>query len=527
MADWAVLRQSERAREMTSNRVDNRLTRGCLLRSTATGLAAVASGLAVRLPGRAKAAEASQPPRKPNFVIVIADDLTYHDIGCWGNKDVRTPNLDRLAGQGVRLVNMFTPAPMCAPCRQALYSGIFPVRNGAHPNHSRVYDGVKSMPHYLRPLGYRVGLVGKTHFGPRESFPFEHPAAGGRAKGEGGAKTGKAGKRAKAAGAPAGAKKNDQDRVAGAVGSQAAAAIHDFVARDKDQPFCLVVASNEPHGPWNLGNSAAYDPAKLTLPPYLVDTPEMRRDLAAYYAEVEVFDRQVGQVMSILDQTGQADNTLILVLSEQGSGWPHCKWTLYDPGIRVAAIARWPGRIKPGSTSQALMQYVDVLPTFLAAAGASPPDDLDGRSFLDALTGRADHCRDYVFAVQTSRGIINGPEAYGIRCVRDTRYKYILNLNHDAQFQNVVLKGDLFKSWQAKAAAGDAFARSQVDRYLRRPAVEFYDLQSDPYEMKDLSAEPSLEAERKRLRAQLDAWMKQQGDRGAATEMDAKGRQKK
>jgi len=512
---------------MTSSRIDNRLTRRCLLRSTATGLAAVAGGLAVRLPNGVRAAEGSQPSRKPNFVIIIADDMTWHDAGCWGNKDVRTPNLDRLAAQGMRLVNMFTPAPMCAPCRQALYTGLFPVRNGAHPNHSRVYDGVKSMPHHLRPLGYRVGLVGKTHFGPRESFPFENPAAGAgkAAKGDGEAKPAKGAKKGKRS--QGGESDGGASAVPGAVGSGAAGAIRNFIARDKGEPFCLVVASNEPHGPWTLGDASVYDPDKLTLPPYLVDTPATRRALAAYYAEIEVFDRQVGQVMRILDQTGQADNTLVLVLSEQGSGWPHCKWTLYDAGIRVAAVARWPGRIKPGSTCQALMQYVDVLPTFLAAAGATPPADLDGRSFLDALTGRSDRCRDTVFAVQTSRGIINGPEAYGIRCARDSRYKYILNLNHDSQFQNVVLKGDLFKSWQAKADAGDAFARSQVDRYLRRPAVEFYDVQSDPYEMKDLSAEPSLEAERKRLRAQLDTWMKQQGDRGAATEMDAKERQKK
>ena len=509
---------------MSTSRTDCRLTRRGFLRSAGAGLAVAAAPFLGPLAGAAATGQS-----RPNFVIVIADDMTYHDVGCWGNKDVRTPNIDRLAGQGMRLVHMFTPAPMCAPCRQALYTGLFPVRNGAHPNHSRVYDGVKSVPHYLRPLGYRVGLIGKTHFGPRESFPFEHPSAGtGKAKGDGEAKAGKgakAGKKAK--GSQGDAPGGGDLTIPGATGSTAADAIRNFIARDKDEPFCLVVASNEPHGPWTLGDASACDVDKLTLPPYLVDTPETRRALAAYYAEIEVFDRQVGQVMSILDQTGQADNTLVLVLSEQGSGWPHCKWTLYDAGIRVAAVARWPGRVKPGSTALALVQYVDVLPTFLAAAGATPPADLDGRSFLDALTGRADRCRDSVFAVQTSRGIINGPEAYGIRCVRDSRYKYILNLNHDSEFRNVIMKDAMFKSWQAKADAGDAFARSQVDRYLRRPAVEFYDLQSDPHEMKDLSAEPSLEGERKRLRAQLDAWMKQQGDRGTATELGAKERQKK
>ena len=498
--------------------IDDRISWQRLLASAAAGLAAAAAGFAA---GPLPTADGPQEPR-PNFVIVIADDMTYHDVGCWGNKDVRTPNIDRLAAEGMRLIHMFSPSPMCSPCRQALYTGLFPVRNGAHPNHSRVYDGVKSMPHYLGPLGYRVGLIGKTHYGPREAFPFEHPSAGpGMSKADGESKGGKQARRLQDDAADSAA-----STIPGATGSKAAGAIRNFIARDNDQPFCLVVASNEPHAPHTLGDASVYDLAKLALPPYLVDTPETRHALAAYYAEVEVFDRQVGQVMQILDQTGQADNTLVLVLSEQGSGWPHCKWTLYDAGIRVAAVARWPGKVEPGSTSQALMQYVDVLPTFLAAAGAVPPADLDGLSFLDALAGRTESCRETVFAVQTSRGIINGPEAYGIRCARDGRYKYILNLNHESEFRNVVLKSPLFKSWQAKADAGDPFARSQVDRYLRRPDVEFYDIRADPHEMNDLSADPSLEDDRRRLRARLDAWMKQQGDHGTATELGAKERRK-
>jgi arylsulfatase A-like enzyme len=127
---------------------------------------------------QAPAQAAPVPPAsatKPNIVVMIADDLTYHDLGCWGNKDVKTPNLDRLAAQGMRLTRCYTPAPVCSPTRQALYTGLFPVKSGAYPNHAIVRPGIKSLPHYLQPLGYRVGLVGKTHFGPPQSFPFEYP----------------------------------------------------------------------------------------------------------------------------------------------------------------------------------------------------------------------------------------------------------------------------------------------------------------------------------------------------------------
>ena len=458
----------------------------------------VASAAMVGLVGKTHGAPASAA--KPNFIIFIADDMNYHDLGAWGNHEVHTPNLDRLAWQGMKLTRMFSPAPICSPTRQALYTGLFPVRSGAYPNHAHVRDGVKSMVQYLKPLGYRVGLVGKTHFGPAASFPFEYPSL------------------------PAG---ETDETNAPAVRETPfdLNAASQFMNRDRSQPFCLVIASHEPHEPWTKGDPSAYQPETLSLPPYLVDTPLARRARTRYYAEITEMDRQVGEVMDSLDKIGLAEHTLFLWLSEQGSSMPHGKWTLYDVGIRAAAIARWPARIKRGSESDALMSYVDVLPTFIEAAGGTPDSDLDARSFLKVLTGEAKTFRDYVYAEQTSRGIYSGPEAYGIRCVRDSRYKYILNLNADSDFQNTEVHTRRFQSWQRKADAGDAFAREQVDRYIHRPAVELYDLQNDPWEMKNLADSPQVRETKNRLRAALDTWMKQQGDEGAKTEMEAKEHQ--
>lgn len=426
----------------------------------------------------------------PNVLIFIADDMTYHDLGCWGNEDVKTPHLDRLAGQGMRLERCFTPAPTCSPTRHALYTGLFPVKSGAHPNHAVAKPGTRSLPHYLTKLGYRVGLIGKTHIGPTESYPFE--ILGGKLS-----------------------LSYDTEE------DPAAEKIEEFISRDPDQPYCLVVASNEPHEPWSKGDPSAYNADELMLPPYFVDTPETRKALTRYYAEITHMDEQVGRCMEIVDGSGQAENTLFLFLSEQGSSFPHCKWTLYDTGIRAAGIARWPAKVRPGSRSQALVQYVDIVPTLVESAGGEPIEGVDGQSFLGVLTGKADRHRDHVYAVQTSRGIINGPVAYGIRCVRDDRFKYILNLNADSEFSNMVTgRHPVFRSWRERAET-DPFAREQVRRYIKRPPVEFYDLETDPYEMTNLADRPEHRERMAALREKLDSWMREQEDQGAATEMAA------
>jgi len=446
--------------------------------------------------------------RKPNFVIFIADDVSFHDLGCWGNKDVKTPRLDGLARQGMKLTGFFSPAAVCSPSRQSLLTGLYPVRNGAYPNHAAIKHGTRTLPVHLATLGYRVGQVGKQHFGPAESYPFEYPAQ---------TRNGHA---------------NSDDN-----GGLDFAAIDEFIHSSSDRPFCLYIATNDPHAPWTRGDRSAYDPARLTLPPYLVDTAETRRGIQAYYAQVALLDAQVGRVLDILDRSGQAGETLFLFVSDQGNSVPHAKWTLYDPGIRIPAIARWPGKIKAGCDCAALVQYVDVLPTLLEEAGADPagidtgcPDStgecgFDGRSILDVLTGKNDRCREYVFAEHTARGIINGPEAYATRAVRDARWKLILNLNADAEFSNVLTDGDILNSWRKKGEAGDAFAREQAARYVTRPAVELYDLQSDPWELTNIASVSEHKDTILRLRKQLEAWMKQQGDEGAATELGADERQ--
>lgn len=436
--------------------------------------------------------------QRPNFLLVLSDDLSWHDIGCYGSQQVQTPHIDQLAQEGMRFQYCFNSSPMCAPTRMSLYTGIHPVRNGAHPNHSGVYEHVRSMPHYLQELDYRVAILGKKHYLPESNFPFEF--LGGINHDDG--------------------SKTDLDLTKA----------RDFMSGTKDRPWCLVVASNQSHTPWTWGDPAAYPPNELQLPPYLVDTDTTRSGLAKYFAEITYFDQQLGTVLEYLEASGEADNTVVIYLSEQGSNLPHSKWTLYDTGIRSAAIVRHPGRIKAGSTTEALIQYVDVLPTMLEMAGASPATfQLDGESFLPVLTGSKTKHRDYAYGVQTSRGIYKGPEAYGIRSIRSDRYKLIWNLNHEHEFSNTVIAGKgpygIFGSWMNAAEAGDQHAKTQVAAYHQRPEWELYDIRKDSFELNNLIDEPEYRSVIEKLKPQLLAWMKQQGDMGDLTEWSAISRQ--
>ena len=440
--------------------------------------------------GVCAAQQADSKPRPPNIVLIIADDMTWRDCGPYGNADVRTPNLDALAEAGMTFERAFTATAMCSPTRQQLYTGVFPVRNGAYPNHSKVKPGTKSIVHHLRSLGFRVALNGKRHFGPPDSFPFEKGNA-------------------------------------------------EFVTRDKAQPFCLIVASNSPHLPWTAG-PRDYDPKSLTVPPYLVDNVQTRQRLADYYSEITAFDSEVGQWMKIVDEAGLTDETIFIATSEQGSQFPGAKWTCYDLGLRVALIVRWPGKVKAGSRTPAMVQYVDVVPTLLAAAGADPqkfdtgregaPDGksgFDGRSFLGVLMGETDAHNEYVSGLHTSQAMSSG-EPYRVRSSRDGRYKCIWNLTSETSFQNVVTEkdsGDYWSSW-VRDAKTDPRAAKLVAQYQTRPAEEFYDVVADPFEQTNLA---DMEQHRERMdamKARLQSWMKQQGDAGMKTELAAKPRKR-
>ena len=421
----------------------------------------------------------------PNLLLIIADDCTYRDLGVYGGQ-AKTPHLDKLASEGMKFTRCFQAAPMCSPTRHCLYTGIYPVKSGAYPNHTMAYGWVKSIAHYLQPAGYTTHLSGKTHINPKSVFPFEYSARSGD---------------------------GNPDPAAFATALRRSA--------ETKQPFLFIAASHEPHAPWNKGDASAYPPASLKLPPVLVDSPDTREGFSKYLAEITYFDSQVGELLALLDQQGQRDNTLVIVLSEQGNSFPFAKWTCYDVGLASGCIVRWPGKVKPGTVSDALVEYVDVVPTFLEATGIERPASLDGRSFVPVLTGAASTHKTHVFGLQTTRGINGGSDHFGVRSVRSERYRYIRNLTPEVVFQNAATKDPTFKTWERMAAAGDANAQRLVHDYQHRPAEELYDCEADPWNRENLIGDTKLAAVRDELRAKLDTWMKQQGDEGQPTEMKA------
>lgn len=440
---------------------------------------------------------------KPNIVLIMADDLTWHDIEPYGSNVVKTPNLARLADEGLSFDNMFTATAMCAPTRQQILTGLFPVRNGAFPNHGKVYKGTKSIFHYLQDLGYETGLIGKKHIGPDSSFPFKNIGGQNHDGGEG----------------------MDIDL------SKA----EKFINDSGDNPYLLVVTSNQPHGPLNRGDRSAYPPEDINVPPYLVDTKMTRENLSAYYAEITYLDSLVGRTLDIIDDSKEQENTIVIFTSEQGSGMPFGKWTNYDNGLKTAFIVRWPGKIEKDTRTAAMAQYVDVVPTILDIVGENPDDidtgtpdaygnrGFDGRSFRKVLEGKTGDFRDYVFGVHTTRGIIKGSDSYPIRSVRSDKYLYIHNLNSEGKFSNVVTNGKLLEDWKNTGREED---HKRAEFYEKRPAEELYDVRKDPYQLNNIIDEPGYEEVVKTLKSELAQFMKQQGDKGIETELQAHDRKK-
>jgi uncharacterized sulfatase len=216
-----------------------------------------------------------------------------------------------------------------------------------------------------------------------------------------------------------------------------------------------------------------------------------------------------------------------MVVSEQGNSLPFAKWTCYDMGLCSAMIVRWPGKVQAGCVSHAIVEYCDVTPTFVEAAGGTPDPVLDGKSFLPMLLGETNHHKDYTYGIMTTRGIINGSECYPIRSVRDERYRLIWNLNSSATFRNACTKSKEFQSMLEAAAAGDEHAKWVTQRYQHRPEYELYDVENDPLQTVNLADDEARREVVDRLKAKLEAWMEAQGDTGIEAELDAENHQTK
>jgi N-sulfoglucosamine sulfohydrolase len=429
----------------------------------------------------------------PNFLIILADDCTYNDLPLYGGKNAHTPNLDRLAAQGLTFNRAYVSMSICQPCRSELYTGQYPLRNGCAWNHAASRPETRSLPHHLSALGYRVGIAGKVDVFPRSCFPFEDVP---------------------------GFDPNCVDRP---TKPHDLAGVRKFITRKDDQPFCLVVALVEPHVPWVMGDPAQYPRERIQLPPNIADTRRTRDDFARYLAEITYMDGQVGEILSTLHAAGLETNTLVFFTSEQGSQFPGNKWTCWDTGLHTGLVARWPGKIAPGKRTDALVGYVDMVPTLLELAGGDPAEarvTFDGKSFLPVLLGKQNNHRQFAYAIHDN--LPEGP-AYPSRTVFDGQWRYIRNLTPGEIYIQKYLMGTqgvgelnnpYWGTWIFNSPENPEAYRL-IKRYMVRPSEELYHTTADPYEMQNLAKDTSFAAIKARLSTELDRWMREQGDPGA------------
>jgi len=414
-----------------------------------------------------------------NVLLIISDDQGL-DVGAYGNKVVRTPNIDKLASQATLFTHAFATVSSCSPSRSVILTGLYSHSNGvyglAHDVHDQhLLPWVRTLPQLLKSAGYRTGLVGKKHVVPDSSLPFDAELA----------------------------PEQPGNRDVAFMAAEA----RRFMAADATRPFFLVIGYSDPHrAPQNFGNTQdwprvsrqRYEPSQVIVPPHLPDVPEVRQDLAHYYESLSRLDSGIGLVLEALRSTGHDDDTLIVYLSDNGRPFPRAKTTLYDDGIHLPLIIAAPDAEKRGVRNEAMVSWVDIAPTILDWTGANGPKDyeLPGRSMLPILTEAKPTGWERVFA---SHGFHEIQQYYPMRALRTREYKYIVNLAHPLPFP---IAGDVASSpsWQA-------FERTPAARaYLHRPREELYDLTNDPDEAKNLAADAEYRDVLERMRREMESF---------------------
>lgn len=419
---------------------------------------------------------------KPNILFLLSDDHSYPYMGAYGNKDVRTPNLDQLAAEGMRFDRMFVTSPSCVTSRASLMTGrsFVAVRMGRFT--SPLPAGVVALPDLLRQqAGYYTGLGGRDYHldgPPNAKNPvigeildrFDLRTFADRA-----------------------------DYVQSGELSSSAAVLKAFLKTvPVGKPWFFWLGFSDPHHPWTeVGPQGLPDPATLTVPGHLPDLPGIRSDLAAYIAEIEHVDNEVKGVLNVLTQSGFKDNTVVVFMGDNGMAFPHGKGSLHDPGVAVPLLVRWPGVVQPGEVTDALISGEDFTPTMLEIAGVIPPEEMSGISYLKLLKGDNTYIpRQYVFTARTSHGsdgrmsvnVVSGSFDMS-RSVRSANFKLIYNTTPHQPYQPIDSVSN--PGWKEMKAAfkGKTLNAKFVQAYFKkpRPTYELYKLDTDPNELNNLS----------------------------------------
>lgn len=413
---------------------------------------------AVAAPAAAQATAAS-----PNIVFLISDDHSRPDLGCYGNSVIRTPNLDRMAAEGMRFNHCYVTSPQCSPNRSSIFTGCAPHTTATSRLHTPMPEWERTFLEPLKERGYLVGAFRKIHQGKEFDRRWDFYGPGN----------------------------TPFEKF--------------FDAAPKGRPFFLHVGFTDPHRPYQPNTIPnPHDPAKIHVPPFLPDLPDVRTDLALYHDEISRMDSECGQVFDILEKRGLAGNTLVVFTGDNGMPFPRAKGSCYDPGLCVPLLARWPGKIRPGSVREELIAHVDLPVTWLDAAGLPKPGKMQGRSFLNLLLGRSYQAREDVFSERNWHNNFDP-----IRSVRTRRHKLIFNAAPHFPYRPA---WDLENSpsWAAYIQAGKRGQLTAEQFQLLapgRPLLELYDLDEDPHEFNNIATSPSHAGVLVDMKHRLSQWM--------------------
>ena len=419
--------------------------------------------------------------QKPNILVFIADDAGM-DFGCYGNKYIHTPNIDKIAANGLRFEKAFLTSPQSSPSRTSMMTGMFAHTIGTEDLHTPIDSDTRMIPSFLGDVGYRTGVMLKTHWGPEGDKQFDWVDAG----------------------------REWYQEEPVSVNNPAFVRFRNFIGKD-DRPFFLWVGFTDPHRPYNSEtNIHQNNPDELIVPPYYVDDQPTRRDIADYYDEISRMDRHIGIMMAELEKQGQLENTIIIFLSDNGMPFPRAKGTLYDAGIRTPLLFSWKGKIETGSVhNNGLISTVDLAPTILDLAGISVPEKMYGKSFSSILFHPSEKGRDYIFAERNWHDC----DEY-IRCIRTEKYKVIYNAYYEVP-HGIAMDLSSSLTWYSlkKGQKEGVLTKDQLNIFTcPRPGIEIYDLENDPYELNNVADEQNYYAKGKELVAMMLKWQEETGD---------------
>lgn len=432
---------------------------------------------------------ASEPNRsKPLNILWISLEDTSPRFGCYGDEAARTPNIDRLASQGCIYPQAFSTAGVCAPSRSTIITGMYAVSigsqhmrtahtNPATPELPTPYETVpphyvKAFPEYLRAAGYYCTNNHKT------DYQFEPPLTAW----------------------------DECDPEA------------HWRHREPDQPFFAVFNPTLTHesGMWPKDDETIEtDPDQLTLPPTLPDTPVIRLALARHYDNIARSDTIVGRILAELEEDGLADSTIVVLWSDHGEGLPRAKRWLYDAGLRIPMIIRWPDILEPGSQNDQLVSLIDLGPTMLSVAGVPVPGHMQGQAFLGPQ--RRDP-RRHVYAARD-----RFDEAYDmVRAVRNQRYKYICNFQPEKPYLLWIPYRNVHpimqEIWRLRGE-GRLEGPQKLITQDRRPVEELYDTEEDPFEINNLAGDPAHRSRLEQMRKAMQKWRRRVKDLGDVSEV--------